>query len=92
MLRCGFYNQEHGALKADGSRAPATGRSKVQIVDISDTPLKRITGTVGWDCEFHEKSIEAWITGAVFSHSACHPGQSRAALDLRAAPDADISR
>ncbi|RVC70832.1 MAG: hypothetical protein EOS81_04580 [Mesorhizobium sp.] len=62
VLRCGFYNQEHGALRSDARRDAATGRAKVVVVDRSRAPLARIRATVGWECEFHEKEISAWIT------------------------------
>lgn len=61
VLRCGFYNQEHGALRSDGHRDTATGRAKVVVVDRSSTPLPRIRGAVGWECEFHQKDISDWV-------------------------------
>lgn len=62
ILRCGFHNQEEGVLLSDGNRAPETGRSKVTIVDLSNDTRKRISEVVGWDCDFHNKSIEEWAT------------------------------
>ncbi|OSQ35135.1 hypothetical protein [Thalassospira mesophila] len=61
VLRCGFYNQEHGALKKDGQRETATGRAKVIVVDLSCETLKRIESTVGWGCEFYRMNIADWI-------------------------------
>lgn len=62
VLRCGFYNQEHGALNQSAEREPPTGRAKVVVVDRSDAPLARIRSVVGWDCEFNQKDIGNWIT------------------------------
>jgi hypothetical protein len=61
ILRCGFYNQEHGELRADGSRSPPTGRSKVTIVDPLESGPRRIEATVGWPCDWVESTIENWI-------------------------------
>lgn len=61
VLRCGFYNQEHGELKGPSERAPATGRAKVVVVNTSKLPLKRIRAAVGWECEFHNQEIGEWI-------------------------------
>lgn len=61
VLRCGFYNQEHGQLGTDAKREPPTGRAKVVVVDRERAPLSRIRELVGWECEFHEKKISAWI-------------------------------
>ena len=57
VLRCGFYNQEHGELKSSSERAPATGRAKVIVVNTCKPPFERIRATVGWECEFHNKEI-----------------------------------
>ena len=61
VLWCGFYNQEHGELREGSDRAPATGRAKVVIVDLSEQSAKRIRGCVGWECEFHEQCISTWV-------------------------------
>jgi hypothetical protein len=61
VLRCGFYNQEHGEIKPSSSRATATGRARIIVVDPSSEPLERIRGAVGWDCEFHKMTISEWI-------------------------------
>jgi hypothetical protein len=61
VLRCGFFGQEDGELRDDGSRAEPTGRAKVVIVDPSDEPFARIHEAVGWECEFRQKVISDWI-------------------------------
>lgn len=63
ILRCGFHNQEAGALRKDGGRNPPTGRSRVTIVDPcdNDSVLKRIGEVVGWECAFHRQTIQQWM-------------------------------
>ena len=34
ILRCGFHNQEEGVITRNGKRAIATGRSRVEVVDL----------------------------------------------------------
>lgn len=69
VLRCGFYNQEHGALRNDGRRDAATGRAKVVVVDRSSAPLPRIRSAIGWECEFHQKDIADWVADGGLEHS-----------------------
>ncbi|MNT09897.1 hypothetical protein D3C72_1447030 [compost metagenome] len=61
ILRCGFHNQEHGALLEDGSRAPPTGRAKVVIVDPSEPSRKRVEEAVGWTSDHFAMSVEKWV-------------------------------
>ncbi|EQB8081302.1 hypothetical protein ACYRDJ_003691 [Yersinia enterocolitica] len=63
ILRCGFHNQEAGALRFDGDREEPTGRAKVTIVDpqSENFVFSRISDVVGWDCTQHRKTIEEWI-------------------------------
>jgi hypothetical protein len=61
ILRCGFYNQEHGELRADQGRAAPTGRAKVTIVDPAQEGPQRIRAAVGWDCQICEQTIETWM-------------------------------
>ncbi len=62
ILRCGFHNQDFGALKTDGSREEPTGHAKVTIVDPHGKPVfDRITDVVGWDCIKRKKTIEDWF-------------------------------
>ncbi len=63
ILRCGFYNQEHGALSKLGTRRPATGKARVTVVDLDAKAHDRIQAAVGWRCEFAEGKIEDWISG-----------------------------
>lgn len=63
ILRCGFHNQEHGALTANGKRANPTGRSKVTVVELNDAAHRRIESMVGWRCDFQNMKIEDWVTG-----------------------------
>jgi len=64
IFRCGFYNQIHGRLKADGTRHRPTGPAEVIIVnpamDASDR-IKRVAGP-GFSCHHISKKIENWIT------------------------------
>ncbi len=62
ILRCGFYNQEHGELLSDGGRAQATGRAKVTIVDIASEGPYRIREAVGWECEIISGDIADWVS------------------------------
>lgn len=63
ILRCGFHNQEAGAIAKDGTREQATGRALVTIVDPckDGSVAKRISDLVGWHCEVHTQTIEEWI-------------------------------
>ncbi|MBY5502336.1 hypothetical protein HFO82_27480 [Rhizobium leguminosarum] len=63
ILRCGFHNQEAGALRQDGRRAAATGRAKVTIVDpdTTDAVSKRIGDAVGWRCDHFIGKVEDWV-------------------------------
>jgi len=61
ILRCGFHNQVEGELKEDGSRAGATGRARVTIVDPDVDGPKRVMGMVGWTCEWHQQTVEEWV-------------------------------
>lgn len=64
ILRCGFFNQEHGELLAGAtSRTPATGRSKVIIVDPSAQSSERVRSAVGWNCEVHNVTAQTWVEG-----------------------------
>lgn len=63
ILRCGFHNQEHGALLEGGSRASPTGRAKVVIVDPNTAARERVENAVGWSCEQHEATVEEWVGG-----------------------------
>jgi len=63
ILRCGFHNQESGALTAKGKRAHPTGRAKVTVVELKDDAHQRIERTVGWACDFQKMKIEDWIAG-----------------------------
>ena len=62
ILRCGFHNQESGELREDGSRAHATGRARVTVVDPSTTAAGRIEAAVGWPCDYHATTIEDWVS------------------------------
>ena len=63
IFRCGFYNQIHGRLNADGTRHKPTGPAEVIIVnpamDASDR-IKRVAGP-GFSCHHISKKIENWI-------------------------------
>jgi hypothetical protein len=63
IFRCGFYNQIHGRLKADGTRHKPTGPAEVIIVnpakDASDR-IERVAGP-GFSCHHISKKIENWI-------------------------------
>jgi len=63
IFRCGFYNQIHGRLKADGTRHKPTGPAEVIIVnpakDASDR-IKRVAGPE-FSCHHISKKIENWI-------------------------------
>lgn len=63
ILRCGFHNQEEGALDKLGHRLSPTGRSEITIVDpCSDGSVaERINETVGWNGDFHQKTVEQWM-------------------------------
>lgn len=62
ILRCGFHNQEFGELLEDGSRAPATGRSRVIIVDPVCDGSIRIEKAVGWKCKHRKMKIAKWMS------------------------------
>jgi len=63
ILRCGFHNQEAGALKQDGGREVPTGRARVTIVDpcADGSVPKRIGDVVGWDCTSRQQTIQQWM-------------------------------
>lgn len=63
ILRCGFHNQEAGALSQGGGRDAPTGRAQVTIVDPCEdgSVHQRISDAVGWSCTFHKKTIEQWL-------------------------------
>lgn len=61
ILRCGFYNQEHGRLRADGKRTAPTGRAEVFIIDPSDLGPARIRGMLGRDCLHLGMTAEKWV-------------------------------
>jgi hypothetical protein len=63
ILRCGLHNQESGELKRNGSRAHATGRARVTIIDPSADGAIRIEAAVGWPCQHHVQTIEDWVGG-----------------------------
>ena len=60
-MRCGFHNQVEGALTQNGTRAVPTGRSHVTIVDLQEEVKQRISEAVGWECDFHNQTIETWV-------------------------------
>lgn len=60
ILRCGFYNQEHGEL-IEGGRAAPSGRSAVTIVDKGVEGPKRIRDAVGIPCRTRKMTIEDWV-------------------------------
>jgi len=61
IMRCGFYNQEHGELTKDGTRKLATGRARVVVVDPSEDSKNRVEAAVGWPCKWHPMKIENWV-------------------------------
>jgi hypothetical protein len=61
ILRCGFHNQEHGELDANGGRKHATGRAKVTIVDPEPAVAARIEAAVGWSCDYAQGTLEDWL-------------------------------
>lgn len=61
ILRCGFHNQEHGALLDDGTRGKPTGRARVIIVDPSAESASRAEGAVGWSCIHVEQKVASWV-------------------------------
>ena len=63
IMRCGFHNQESGALLEDGSRAIQTGRAKVLVVDPDKkaSGFGRIEKAVGWKCELHKMTVQQWV-------------------------------
>ncbi|MBY3360199.1 hypothetical protein HFN97_20605 [Rhizobium laguerreae] len=67
ILRCGFHNQEAGALRKDGHRAAPTGRANVTIVDPDTTnqASRRIGDAVGWHCHHVVGTVEDWVEGRV---------------------------
>ena len=64
ILRCGFHNQEEGSIDARGSRRSPTGRAAVEVVDPDRSVKLRIESAVGWSCQFHNVSLEEWVTSA----------------------------
>jgi hypothetical protein len=62
ILRCGFYNQEHGALCEDGTRSSPTGRARVRIVNPAPEARARIEKMVGWPCDSVPKTVEDWVS------------------------------
>jgi hypothetical protein len=63
IFRCGFYNQIHGRLKKDGTRYPATGPSKVIIVNPEQDAARRIEAVAGPEipCTWFPKRIQEWL-------------------------------
>jgi len=63
IFRCGFYNQIHGRLKADGTRHKPTGPAKVIIVNPAKDAVDRIKRVAGPEvhCKWIDKKIEQWI-------------------------------
>lgn len=61
ILRCGFYNQEHGVLDFLGDREPFTGRAQVTIVDPSLLGPRRIQAAVGWSATVRRMTAQEWI-------------------------------
>lgn len=61
VLRCGFFNQEHGALTSSSTREPPTGRARVTVIDPSPMSQSRICDLVGWECECHTLELKDWI-------------------------------
>ncbi|MGV8180269.1 hypothetical protein [Pseudomonas aeruginosa] len=61
ILRCGFHNQEEGVITRNGKRAIATGRSRVEVVDLDKGVPDRIQEIVGWPCVGHVETIEDWV-------------------------------
>ncbi len=64
VLRCGFYNQEHGEPDRHGTTQPPTGRALVTIVDPNEEVGKRIERAVGWQCSYSKKTIRQWMMKA----------------------------
>jgi hypothetical protein len=45
----------------DGSRAAATGRARVTIVDpVKDGPV-RLMNLIGWHCDWRQQTVEEWV-------------------------------
>jgi len=67
IMRCGFHNQESGALLEDGERAVPTGRAKVLVVDpdLKEAGFGRIEKSVGWKCELHKMTVKDWVSGSL---------------------------
>jgi hypothetical protein len=63
IFRCGFYNQLHGRLKADGTRHPPTGAAEVIIVNPAADAAERIERVAGpkVHCNWIAKKIEDWL-------------------------------
>ena len=63
IFRCGFYNQVHGRLRADGTRHRATGPARVIIVNPEQEAAKRIEAVAGPDisCTWFPKRIQDWL-------------------------------
>ena len=62
ILRCGFYNQEHG-VPHNGTRRKPTGRATVTVVNPDAGAFRRIEQTVGWRCEWLPSTVEHWLNG-----------------------------
>ena len=62
ILRCGFYNQEHG-VPLNGTRRKPTGRATVTVVNPDAGAFRRIEQTVGWRCEWLPSTVEHWLNG-----------------------------
>ncbi len=62
ILRCGFHNQINGRLGKYGTRLPATGASKVTIINPDQEAAKRIIGVVGprVQCNWIPERAQDW--------------------------------
>lgn len=48
-------------ITRNGKRAIATGRSRVEVVDLDKGVPDRIQEIVGWPCVGHVETIEDWV-------------------------------
>ena len=61
LPRIRSHNQGEGELMDDGSRAAATGRARVTIVDpVKDGP-DRLMNLIGWHCDWCQQTVEEWV-------------------------------
>ena len=60
ILRCGFYNQEHG-VPHNGKRSSPTGKATVTVVNPDEGAFRRIESTVGWPCEWLSSTVKHWL-------------------------------